>query len=118
MCAHMVLRQRAMELLSVGSSLYRILERTGRARYRGTCQQDTSEILQISAVIFFYLAPSSRRDCALQDKARAEHRVTVKRCKLGTQPLPARRITVNGYNPAIENCAEHGRFAESEPVWQ
>ena len=58
-----------------------------------------------------------RRDCTLQDEARAEHRVAVKRCKLGTQPLPARHIADNGYNPAIDNRAEDGRFAESEPVW-
>ena len=84
----------------------RILERDTRARYPGTVNSTVPKDRKSRQSIFFFLAPSGRRDYALQDKARPLHRVAVKRCCLEAQPLPARLITDNGYNPAIDNRAD------------
>ena len=77
------------------------------ASVHGTVALSATEVRRIANLgNQFLLAPSGRRDYALQDKARPLHRVAVKRCCLEAQPLPARLITDNGYNPAIDNRAD------------
>jgi hypothetical protein len=87
----------------------------------------TADFFPLSDFFRFYnssLLVSEHRDWphGAHARRRAKDRRAAKQCKLDTQPLPARHITLNGYFPDIGNrgLGDHGdvgRFARSELVW-
>ena len=117
MRTHMHLWHRATEFQTTRQLFYWIPERGIHAWYCGTVSNWGPKEWKSRQSISFFLASSGRRDCALQDKARPQHRVAVNRCKFRSTTVASPSDYWQRLQSRHSTIVLMSGFASAEAAW-